>query len=304
VTRGEPDRDERASADRACVEFLRWALPRLGLRWPGFRRVRRQVRRRLRRRLEALGLGDLGAYGTYLDAHPEEWAVLDGLTPITISRFYRDREVFARLEQEVLPTLAAGASAAGRDAGCWSAGCGSGEEAYTVALLWREAVAARFPGLRLEVLAADIEPAMLDRAREAAYDASSLKELPQALRERSFVRRHGAYVLRPEYRRLVTLGRHDLRAIPPEGAFDLVLCRNVAFTYMANAPQRIVLGSLAAVLRPAGALVIGLHESLPPPAPEFAPWPGARAVFRRIRPDPCLAVVRAGATTTRDDALR
>jgi chemotaxis protein methyltransferase CheR len=274
-------------ADRACVEFLRWALPRLGLRWAGFRRVRRQVCRRLTRRLEALGLGDLGAYRTYLDAHPEEWAVLNGLTPITISRFYRDREVFARLEQEVLPALAAGASAAGRDAlQCWSAGCGSGEEAYTVALLWREAVAARFPALRLEVLATDIEPAMLDRAREAAYDASSLKELPQALREGAFIRRHGLYVLRAEYRRLVTLGRHDLRASPREGAFDLVLCRNVAFTYMANEPQRIVLGSLAGVLRPAGALVIGLHESLPSPAPEFEPWPGARAVFRRISSGP------------------
>jgi chemotaxis protein methyltransferase CheR len=192
----------------------------------------------------------------------------------------------ARLEQEVLPALAAGTLAGGRDTlRCWSAGCASGEEPFTVALLWREAAAARFPALHLEILATDIEPAMLDRARESAYDASSLKELPQALREPGFIRRHGLYAVRPEHRRLVKLGRHDLRARPPEGSFDLVLCRNVAFTYMAAEPQRVVLGRLAAVLRANGALVIGLDESLPRPAPEFEPWPGARAVFRRTRVD-------------------
>jgi chemotaxis protein methyltransferase CheR len=117
-------------AHDAEVEFLQWALPRLGLRWAGFRRVRGQVRRRVRRRVAALGLEDLDAYRAYLDAHPEEWEVLDALTPITISRFYRDRDVFARLEDDVLPALASAAAAAGRDGlRCWSAGCASGEEA-------------------------------------------------------------------------------------------------------------------------------------------------------------------------------
>jgi chemotaxis protein methyltransferase CheR len=266
----------------AEVEFLQWALPRLGLRWAGFRRVRRQVCRRLRRRVEALGLEDLDAYRAYLAAHPDEWEVLDGLTAITISRFYRDREVFTRLEREVLPALASAALAAGRDRlRCWSAGCASGEEAYTVALMWGAVGAARFPSVGFEILATDVDATVLDRARAAAYPASSLKELPHAWRERGFLRRDGLYMLRPEPRRLVTLGRHDLRAPPPDGAFDLVLCRNVAFTYLAAEPQRVVLGHLVAALRPGGALTIGLHESLPQPAPGFEPWPAARAVFRR-----------------------
>jgi chemotaxis protein methyltransferase CheR len=266
----------------AEVEFLQWALPRLGLRWAGFRRVRRQVCRRLRRRVEALGLEDLDAYRAHLDAHLDEWEVLDGLTAITISRFYRDREVFARLEHEVLPGLASAALAAGRDRlRCWSAGCASGEEAYTLALMWGAVGAAGVPSLGFEILATDVDATMLDRARAAAYPASSLKALPHAWRERGFLRRDGLYMLRSEPRRLVTLGRHDLRAPPPECAFDLVLCRNVAFTYLAAEPQRVVLGHLAAALRPRGALTIGLHESLPQPAPGFEPWPGARAVFRR-----------------------
>jgi chemotaxis protein methyltransferase CheR len=74
--------------------------------------------------------------------------------------------------------------------------------------------------------------------------------------------------------------RHDLRDRPPGGPFDLVLCRNAAFTYFAPDAQRAVVANLAAALRAGGALVLGLHETLPDPAPGFAPWPGARAVHR------------------------
>jgi chemotaxis methyl-accepting protein methylase len=81
-------------SDSQCVAFLKWALPRLGMRWAGYRKVRRQVCNRARRRASELGLSDLNAYRRYLEAHPGEWAVLDSLTPITISRFYRDHGTF------------------------------------------------------------------------------------------------------------------------------------------------------------------------------------------------------------------
>jgi chemotaxis protein methyltransferase CheR len=258
----------RIVPDQPCIDFLQWALPRLGLRWEGFRRVRRQVCRRLRRRLGEIGLADLAAYREYLEGHPEEWAALDALTPITISRFHRDPAVFAALEREVLPALTAGSARVH----AWSAGCASGEEAYTLALM--------APG-RIDVLATDVDPAMLRRAREAAYGASSLKELPRPRRDAGFFTEGNRFVVRPEHRRHVTVRRHDLRTPPPAGPFDLILCRNVAFTYLALHRQREVLSRLGRVLRTDGALVIGLHESLPEPAPGFAPWPGARATFRR-----------------------
>jgi chemotaxis protein methyltransferase CheR len=283
-----------AGADAECVAFLQWALPRLGLRWAGFRRVRRQVCRRLRRRAGELGLADLDAYRRYVSAHPEEWGEIERLVPITISRFHRDRDVFAGLEHAVLPALAGAARAGGREAvRCWSAGCASGEEPYTLALMWEEAVAAGAPGIRAEILATDAQPAMLDRARAATYEASSLKELPPAWRERGFARRGGSYELRPAYRRLVTLASHDVRDDPPGGPFDLVLCRNLAFTYLAGEGQRAVLARLAAALRDGGALVIGLHEELPERATGFEPWPGARATYRRARcPSPSASRTR------------
>jgi chemotaxis protein methyltransferase CheR len=203
--------------------------------------------------------------------------------PITISRFYRDRGVFAALEADVVPALAEAARASGKNGlSAWSAGCASGEEAYTLALMWHEVVAARFPDLRLDVLATDIHPAMLRRAREASYDRSSLKELPEAWRERGFERRGELYMVRPQLRRHVTVRCHDLRAHPPTGSFDLVLCRNVAFTYFAPERQRAVLANLAGALGPGGALVIGIHERLPEPAPELRPWLGVRGVFRHV----------------------
>jgi chemotaxis protein methyltransferase CheR len=271
-----------ASADRRCVDFLQWALPRLGLRWAGFRKVRRQVCRRLRRRLGELELADLDAYREHLEAHPEEWTVLDALTPITISRFYRDAQVFRALEDEVLPALAAAAAADARDRlGAWSAGCASGEEAYTLALLWHGTLATRFPTLRLEVLASDIDPAMLRRAREATYDASSLRDLPARWRDRGFTRRGRRYCVRPEHRDLVSVRHHDLRTPPPAEPFDVVLCRNAAFTYLAAAGELTALARLTGTLRRGGALVIGLHESLPEPHPGLTAWPGTRAIFRR-----------------------
>jgi chemotaxis protein methyltransferase CheR len=71
--------------DQDCIAFLQWALPRLGLRWPGLRKVRRQVHKRINRRLEELGLARIADYRSYLDTHPDEWHMLDSLTPICLS---------------------------------------------------------------------------------------------------------------------------------------------------------------------------------------------------------------------------
>jgi len=92
-----------------CVEFLQWCLPRLHMRWPGFRKVRSQVCKRIRRRLTSLALDELEAYQRYLETHADEWPHLDAMCRITISRFYRDRGVFEALETEVLPALATAA---------------------------------------------------------------------------------------------------------------------------------------------------------------------------------------------------
>lgn len=270
-------------SDAECVAFLRWALPRLRMRWTGFRKVRRQVCRRVERRIRELELPGVGAYRAYLETTPDEWRQLEALCHVTISRFYRDRGVFEFLERSVLPELAADAAAREGTLEAWSAGCASGEEPYTVVLAWANAVSSSFPTVELRVLATDADRTMLARARAAAYGGTSLRELPPAWRRHSFVRRGDRYHLRPRFRRLVTVMRHDVRDAPPGGPFDLVLCRNLAFTYFDSGLQREVARNLRGALRKGGVLVVGSHETLPQGASGFVPWQATLGVFRRSR---------------------
>ncbi len=232
--------------DDDCVAFLQWALPRLRLRWAGFRKPRRQLCRRIRARAAELGLDELAAYRAYLETRRDEWPVLDGLCRVTISRFYRDRAVWEALRAELDPRRV------------WSAGCGSGEEAYTAALAW--------PGA--DVLGTDADPALLERATRGCYPESSLKELPPELRASGF----DDGCVRVHVRRRVTYVSHDVREEPPAGGFDLVLCRNLVFTYFAEALQLEVGRRLAGALARGGVLVVGAHESLPEGLDELEPW--------------------------------
>lgn len=251
--------------DDECVELLQWAAPRLRLRWEGFRRVRGQVCKRIGRRMKELGLADVTAYRALLAAQPDEWDVLDALCRVTISRFYRDKRVFDVLREELLPPVLREARARGeRTVRVWSAGCASGEEPYTVSVLFRLGLQPAFPDLGLELLATDADEHLLERARRGCYRAPTLRELPQDWASRAFEPREGEHCVTAPFREGLTFRREDLRARMPDGPFHLVLCRNVAFTYFAREPlQREVLARLVARLVPGGLLVIGAHESLP-----------------------------------------
>ena len=267
--------------DSECVELLQWALPRLRFRWPGFRKVRRQVRRRVERRLQSLGLAGADAYRDYLQSHPQEWQVLDSCCRITISRFYRDRGVFDYLGQTVLPALAQAAIQRGADeVRCWSAGCASGEEPYTLVILASRGALAPFPGVRLRVLATDADEHVLERARRGRYPPSSLKEVPPDWLAGPLVQTGEEYEVREALRGQVEFREQDIRSGMPDGPFDLVLCRNLVFTYFDEPLQREILQRIIERVRPGGVLVIGKQESLPEPAPRLSPSARNVGVYR------------------------
>jgi chemotaxis protein methyltransferase CheR len=243
---------------------------RLGLRAEGYRRVRGTVEKRLRRRLSELGLSSFLEYEAYLQAHPGEWDWVEPRCRITISRFGRDRGVYERLVQEYLPERAAEARARGQGAvRVWSAGTASGEEALGVAIAWELELRGRYPGLGLEVLGTDADPVVLARAKRAVYPAGSLRELPESYRQRAFVPRAGEWAVLDRFRAHVRFVQADLREGSPQGRFDLVLCRNLAFTYFAEAAQRQAVAAITSVLAPAGVLVVGAGESVPEASPEL-----------------------------------
>jgi chemotaxis protein methyltransferase CheR len=250
--------------DAEGVEFLQWCLPRLHLRWQGFRKVRRQVYKRIKRRLQELGLSSVEAYRAYLEHQPGEWSTLDTLCWIPISRFYRDRSVFQHLEHEILPELAQlVVSRREREIRCWSAGCAGGEEPYTLAIIWRQRLLPRFPTLRLRIFATDIDPQAIHRAERGCYRASSMKDLPTEWRTQAFLTIGDKLCLRDEYRSDVTFFVQDIRQQAPEGLFHLVFCRNLAFTYFDANLQRETMQRISDRLASGGALITGNLESLP-----------------------------------------
>lgn len=268
--------------DQEGVSFLQWCLPHLHLRWPGFRKVRRQVYKRLERRLHELAIPDLASYRAYLSAHPEEWHVLDSLCRIHISRFYRDKDVFRFLEGTVLPALASGTlSAGGVELRCWCIGCAAGEEPYTLSILWHEALASQFPSLDIRILGTDVDREALERAAKACYTTSSVKDLPLEWRERAFVPSSDGFCLRDTYRDNVGFLQQDVRTTVPDASFHLILCRNVVFTYFDQTMQRMVLQTLLAKLLLDGALVIGKTESLPEESPALIPWNATLGIYRK-----------------------
>lgn len=264
-----------------CVQFLQWALPRMHMRWPGFRRVRGQVCKRIDRRIAALGISGIGAYRAYLEARREEWAVLDSLARVTVSRFYRDRQVFDRLRDDILPARAQAAAASGRArVNICSLGCGSGEEPYSVALIWNIKLQPTFPDVDLRIVAVDADPNLLERARKGCYHPGSLKELPDDLRGPGFVASGGEQCLRHEHKRPVELVQADIRQGVSDGPCDIVMCRNLAFTYFDEHLQASVARDIHDALQPGGVLVTGAHER-PPEGHPFESEPDGRYFFRR-----------------------
>ena len=256
--------------DEGCAAFLQSHLPRLGLRWPGFRKVRGTVCKRLRRRLRELGLENLDAYAAYLADRPDEWARFDAFCRIPISRFYRDRAVFRVLGAQVFLTLAQRVADEGeKEVRVWSAGCASGEEPYSLRIVWEETVQNRFPNIDLTITATDADSIMLERAENACYSTGSLKDLPEEWRDRAFVPQDGGFRLRPAYRKGTRFLLQDIRVAMPAGRYHLVLCRNLVFTYFDAEWQRRLLPGLAAHLYPKAYLVLGSHEELPPGSAGF-----------------------------------
>lgn len=269
--------------DAQLTLLLQQCAPRLGLRYRGFSNVRGQVLKRIARRIRELDLPDVASYRAHLEREPGEWAELGRLCVVTLSRFYRDAAVWQALEREVLPELAAAALAAGeRRLACWSLGCASGEEPYTLAIVWELALAAHHPELELRVLASDRHQPVLRRAARARYESGTLRELPAAWRERAFQVEDDELCLREQFRRSVELRQADVSRELPAETFRLILCRNVVFTYFDEPRQRAALALLLPRLAPGGALLGAPRERLPE-HPGLEPWRPELGIYRKRR---------------------
>ncbi|KPL17406.1 MAG: hypothetical protein AMJ92_11735 [candidate division Zixibacteria bacterium SM23_81] len=268
--------------DQQCVKFLRWSLPQLNYKWQGFRKVRRQVCRRLKRRLEELSISNISGYKDYLSKDQKEWVILDSLLYISISRFYRDREIFDLLKNEILLLLAQRALEEDREVRCWSAGCCSGEEAYSLQIMWIQAILPRLKSqLRLHVIASDKTSSLLERAKKGIYPEGSVRDLPQEFIQAAFLKTDNGYEIKNYLKTDIEFIEQDIRHQCPEGIFDLILCRNLAFTYFEEDLQRAIIGEVIEKLEPNGFFIVGSQESIPSGIPHLSPY-WKRSIYRKI----------------------
>jgi chemotaxis methyl-accepting protein methylase len=237
------------------------------------------VRRRIAVRMRARGVHTFEEYGLVLDRDRHEYdLLLDALT-INVTKFFRNPETFAAIDRELVPALYARAEPQIR---IWSAGCASGEEPYSLAMLMhRYAIAQGKRFDRVDVLGTDLDRASLTAADRAAYLEPTLSDTPAEIRQMYFSMQP-PYRIHSDVRARVQFRRHDLLREPFPDPQHLIVCRNVII-YFDRATQEELFERFAAALLPGGFLVLGRVETLFGPARTmFAPVDGRERLFRRI----------------------
>jgi len=261
-------------------EFLKEAAPLFGLQRRPFQR--RGVKRKVERRIVEVGFSHFEEYLLKVQKDPEEQSHLSKILTVIISRFFRDREVFDLLENFIIPTVIKNRKVKD-EFKIWSVGCANGEEPYSFLLLWKGKFEKNFPQIYLSILATDINKKLLERAKEGRYKKSSLKEAPEEIVQRFFKIENGFYILDQSIRESVEFKKHDIIHEEPFSGMDIVLCRNLAFTYFSKESQMNVSKKIARSLNKEGYLVIGKDESLPLVYPTlFVPIFSTEGIYQKF----------------------
>ncbi len=252
---------------------FRRLLIQLDRPWAGYRKVRKGVKKRVRRHMEQVGCRNIEDYLKLLQSQPDAKRACEECLYVTISRFFRDRKFWQDLEERLFPGLVQDFDLPLR---IWSAGCASGEEAYSIALVFR--LVASPTGL--ELLATDAQQICLKRAREGRFGQSSLKELSSALRSEFFTSHKSGrqFSVKSKILPPIQWRQHDLlHESPPPGPFHMIFLRNNLLTYHQGPDLLSAFSRIESVLTAGGYLVVGSHERLPENAGQFArdthcPW--------------------------------
>lgn len=275
----------RAGDSQACEPMLEEILLQLrsntGHDFQHYKRA--TVLRRIERRLHVTGQADLAAYLHYLEQHPAESRALLADMLIGVTNFFRDREAFEALERHVLPQLACERDPAeGADEiRVWSAGCSTGEEAYSLAILVCEQLALEQRSCKVQVFATDLDERAIGIARSGSYPEAIVTDVPPSRLRQFFIKEDQHYRVRKEVREKVLFARHNLLSDPPFSQIDLIVCRNLLI-YLDREVQRDILQMFHFALRPGGYLFLGSSESADVANELFAPVDKRNRIFRAL----------------------
>jgi two-component system CheB/CheR fusion protein len=248
-----------------------------GFDFTGYKRS--SLMRRVNRRMTQVETTDYQEYLDFLQVHPDEFTTLFNTILINVTGFFRDPDAWDYLRTEVLEPMLA-ARPADSVIRVWSAGCASGEEAYTLAMTLAEIIGSDAFRERVKIYATDVDEEQLNEARQATYGEREMQAVPPELQERYFEQNGNRFSFRKDLRRSVIFGRNDLVQDAPISRIDLLTCRNALMYFNAETQSRI-LSRFHFALADGGVLFLGKAEMLLSHGNLFAPIDLKRRVFRR-----------------------
>jgi two-component system CheB/CheR fusion protein len=281
-----PGDDER---ERALRDVLAVVQQRTGHDFRHYKRA--TILRRIERRLQIAMLPDVQHYKAFLETNPNEtFALLQDLL-ISVTNFFRDREAFEMMEREIIPRVFETA-APDEQIRCWSIGCATGEEAYSMAMLLADQNELQPEGQTrsLQVFASDIDARALNVARIGAYPKSIVTDVPPSRLRRYFEERDDMYCIKRELRDSVLFANHNALRDPPFSRVHLLSCRNLMI-YLDRDIQQKVFEMMHYALQPDGFLFLGNAESADSVPNLFAVVDKRNRIYKPIKNRPSKYVV-------------
>jgi chemotaxis methyl-accepting protein methylase len=241
---------------------FRQLLNRYEFSWTGYRKVRKGVKKRIHRFMKSIECSNMASFLSELDKNDDIRHQCELLMTVSISRFFRDRGFWQGFKENILPEIM---DADREKIKFWSAGCACGEEVYSIKIIWNLLSDRYLHVPDLEVLATDINPTYLERARSGIYPPSSLKEVTTEIRSKYFEQKGSQklFEVKASLKKGITWTNHHLLSDPPGSDFDIIFLRNNVLTYYEDQLKTRAFSNVLESLAPCGILVLGAHETIP-----------------------------------------
>src|SRR4051812_33581492 len=235
--------------------------------------------------MQVVGVSTFEEYVDYLEVHPDEFTALFNMILINVTGFLRDADAWQELRATILPAMLRERSSG--PVRVWSAGCASGEEAFSLAMCLADVLGADAFRSRVKIYATDVDEEALAQARHASYAPADLEDVPADLVERYFEPVNGSdrLAFRKDLRRCIIFGRNDLVQDAPISRIDLLACRNTLMYFNSEQQARIV-QRLHFALNPSGVLFIGKAETLWSHSALLVATDSKRRFFKKLPVEP------------------
>jgi two-component system CheB/CheR fusion protein len=259
-------------------ELLEYLKQTRGFDFTGYKRA--SLRRRIDKQMRVADVQEYAEYVDYLEVHPDEFVRLFNAILINVTAFFRDPAAWSYLREELLPEHLERLNA---DAPIrvWSAGCASGEEAYSIAMMLADLLGTEAFQRRVKIYGTDIDEDALQTARQAAYGPRELEAVPEAMRDRYFEPMGDRFAFRADLRRSIIFGRLDVLRDAPISRLELLLCRNTLMYFNAETQSQVV-SRFHFALNQGGLLMLGKAETLLAHGSLFEPIERKHRIFRKV----------------------